>query len=68
MKTWVDGFLALQLHSFLVTLFWTGFYLALHFGKGIMVKYIPVIDSVDSDALPQVIKGTFLKGMQLSKQ
>ena len=33
-----------------------------------MVKYIPVIDSVDSDALPQVIKGTFLKGMQLSKQ
>ena len=38
MKTWVDGFLELQLHSFLVMSFWTGFYLVLHFGKGMMVK------------------------------
>ena len=38
MKTWVDGFLGLQLLLFLVTSFWTGFYLVLHFGKGMMVK------------------------------
>ena len=52
MKTLVDGFLGLQLHSCIVISFWTGFYLVLHFGKGMMVKRDSVFDGVLLVALP----------------
>ena len=38
--------MGLQLHSCVVISFWTGFYLVLHFGKGMMVKRDSAFDGV----------------------